>query len=45
MAIEPVVHEFIQSGQFSPEEGASFLDDLRQQSAAGRTFWPAPTTR
>lgn len=43
--IDPVVRELVRSGQFSPEEGASFLDDLRQRSAAGRTFWPAPTTR
>lgn len=36
--IEPVVHQLVRAGQFSSEEAASFLDDLRERSEDGRYF-------
>jgi ubiquinone/menaquinone biosynthesis C-methylase UbiE len=36
--VEPVVHQLVRAGQFEPEEGTKFLDDLRERSDAGRYF-------
>jgi ubiquinone/menaquinone biosynthesis C-methylase UbiE len=36
--LQPVTHELIRTGALTPEEGARFLDDLRERAGAGQYF-------
>ena len=36
--IQPVTHELIRTGTITPEEGARFLDDLRERAGTGQYF-------
>ena len=36
--IQPVTHELIRTGAITPEEGARFLDDLRERAGTGQYF-------